>query len=1012
MFTTRLPRGVTSKEHASRHHRRLPQRRLKFEPLEQRRLLATTLNIDNPIVDVDEGQIAVNTGSFLDTNNDAVNVTASIGQITQDPGDGDLVWNRTLDSSGWGDGWLTTYPALAGDVNGDGLTDMIWRNSTGEKVLTSISLGNGSWSRTVDETTGRWGGWFEHPALTGDVNGDGNMDMLLLNDDPGNGFGGAVQVLTALADGNGGWTTVSHNTGLDSIWIDQYENCVPLIGDVDGNGRADLILRSYQMTGTPEDPQYRTHVLTLLSQVDGGWASETQTFGWGNGWFMQHPALTGDFNGDGRTDFTVSIDPGSSYDGTVQALTFISQGNGQWNSIRRSTGLDTIWIDSYPALAGDLNADGRTDLVLRRYDSGVQIRTLLSDGDYSQGTGDWAQSQHSSTWDNDWLDQYPAVMGDVDADGDDDMILRAYSGDNVQVLTFLAQDDGTWTTSKHPTSWSGDWLDAYPSSYTGSIHGDGATPPVLAGDVNGDGTTDLIFRFREDVPNGFQTHTAFSERGLWHAEYMANGWGNGWVDSYPALTGDINSDGLTDMVMRNGDGTKVLAAISQGDGTWATSQDLSAVWAQASDRMAVNGDVNGDGNMDMLLFDDRADNGFGGAIQLITALADGNGGWSTGSYNTGLDSIWIDQYENCVPLIGDVDADGRDDLILRSYQETDTPDGLKYRIHVLSLRYQDDGTWDSDMQIFGWGNGWLSGYPALTGDVDGDGDTDMMMLTDSPSYDDIVHVLTFLSDGNGGWRTVRHNTGLESRWLSLYANCVPLTGDVNADGRTDMILRSYDPVEGTQITTLFSTGDFAQSDDDTWTQYYQRFGWGNGWFSRYPGMAGDVDADGDCDLVVRSYENGVKMLTFFWQEDSGSWVSTLQRYGWGQRYLDNYPALGGDFDGDGGFDFILRDYATSGGVQTLLHTSQRGTWAWSFDTAGWMEPSQTVTITATDIPGNFDSGSFELVGAPLVEFSATTFSDEENSGVLVDLTRTGDLSRPTSVRIEFGSGSGDRRQRL
>ena len=55
---------------------------------------------------------------------------------------------------------------------------------------------------------------------------------------------------------------------MDGIWIDQYENCVPLIGnvDADANGRADLILRSYQLADTPEGPKLRTQAVDNLDE--------------------------------------------------------------------------------------------------------------------------------------------------------------------------------------------------------------------------------------------------------------------------------------------------------------------------------------------------------------------------------------------------------------------------------------------------------------------------------------------------------------------------------------------------------------------------------------------------------------------------------------------------------------------------------------------------------------------------------------------------------------------------
>ena len=373
---------------------------------------------------------------------------------------GDGTWQEPIsDQTGWGNGWIDQYPVLTGDFNGDERTDMILRNSTGSKVTTALSQGDGTWSLSVDDSPGRWNCWFERPELIGDVDGDGNMDMVLFDD---NGPGGTVRVLTCLADGGGGWSTVAHDTGLDSIWIDQYENCLPLIGNVNGDeyGRDDLILRSYQLADTPEGPKLRSQVLTLMSQGDGTWlASEPQVFGWGNGWFIQSPAITGDVDGNGTCDFLL-VNESASYDNEVQVLTFFSDGSGGWTSIRYDTDLPGAWASQYPALSGDFNGDARLDLILRTVDSARRIRTLFSDGDYSAGTGTWTQVETTMGWGSGWFN-LPALTGDFDADDQTEFVLRtsgdAYGEDGLQLLTFSSPGDGNWTSHRHSSGYtSGD----------------------------------------------------------------------------------------------------------------------------------------------------------------------------------------------------------------------------------------------------------------------------------------------------------------------------------------------------------------------------------------------------------------------------------------------------------------------------------------------------------------------------------------------------------------------------
>ena len=141
------------------------------------------------------------------------------------------------------------------------------------------------------------GGWFsqdQYPRLLGDVNGDGRADIV--------GFGFAA-TYTAFGQANGtfrGTVLASNVFGSSAVaggWFSE-DQATRLLGDVNGDGRADIV--GFGFAGT----------YTAFGQADGTFAAPilaSNIFGTGavaGGWFSQdqNPRLLGDVNGDGRAD--------------------------------------------------------------------------------------------------------------------------------------------------------------------------------------------------------------------------------------------------------------------------------------------------------------------------------------------------------------------------------------------------------------------------------------------------------------------------------------------------------------------------------------------------------------------------------------------------------------------------------------------------------------------------------------------------------------------------------------
>ena len=118
----------------------------------------------------------------------------------------------------WGDGsGVHAHPALTGDVNGDGLMDIVFVGQNwsggGLNIRTKLSNGNGTWT-SRSQVLGDGSGVHTHSALTGDVNGDGHMDIVFVGQ---NWSGGGLNIRTKLSNGNGTWISQSQVLG-DGLW--------------------------------------------------------------------------------------------------------------------------------------------------------------------------------------------------------------------------------------------------------------------------------------------------------------------------------------------------------------------------------------------------------------------------------------------------------------------------------------------------------------------------------------------------------------------------------------------------------------------------------------------------------------------------------------------------------------------------------------------------------------------------------------------------------------------------
>jgi uncharacterized protein (TIGR03437 family) len=336
-------------------------------------------------------------------------------------------------------------------------------------------------------------------------------------------------------------------------------------------------------------------------------------------------------------------------------------------------------------VTGDLNGDGKPDLVVTFSDSldagGRKLLVLMGNGDGSFTT--------RSAMD---LGQSFLLVAAVDLDGDKktDLIITApYKGDS---LVLSGNGDGTFQPPRmigrgvlRVADFNGDGKpDLLCSGLVVRLgNGDGtftnpiATPAaqnftalnfagaIAVGDFNGDG--------KLDVAHTSAWHDAFGMVWVWLGngdgtfrmlppnDQFSNGAGS---PTAPQVTvGDFNGDGKLDLAIGAGDvnsltgpTTFVGILLGNGDGTFRKGAAVSLFG-----NLLITGDVNGDGNADLISESEIALGNGDGTFQPPEAF--GYGQRSIGSNGTNL--LELRQYP---PLIAaDFDQDGKLDLAMPSH---------------------------------------------------------------------------------------------------------------------------------------------------------------------------------------------------------------------------------------------------------------------------------------------------------------------------------------------------------
>lgn len=303
--------------------------------------------------------------------------------------------------------------SAAGDVDGDGTPDYVAGAPDIGGGDGRVVVWSGATHHTVWEVTGPVGAfWGGSVGSAGDVDGDGHDDVLV-GAEEADGGRGTVEVLSGV-DGSRLWIASGRKSN------DGFGSAVGLVGDVDGDGVADLSVGAYrakQGRGTAY----------VLSGVDGVMIHQLNPQGDGQVFGQFFASGAGDVDGDGIGDVFVG-----DYAAGKANQADNPPGTGAAHVFSGATGERIHRFDA-PASGdgfgpgrgvGDLDGDGHDDLVIAGYTSSAGASEAGQATVYSGRTGEVLQVITSTTpGENFGVDALG--VGDVDGDGRTDFLVTA-----------------------------------------------------------------------------------------------------------------------------------------------------------------------------------------------------------------------------------------------------------------------------------------------------------------------------------------------------------------------------------------------------------------------------------------------------------------------------------------------------------------------------------------------------------------------------------------------------------
>jgi hypothetical protein len=433
-----------------------------------------------------------------------------------------------------------------GDLDGDGQLDFVTANIGSDDV--SLVLGGGVAFRPGLRYVA---GSSPLAVGLGDVNGDGTLDVAVIDEDIGNSSGGEVSVLPGYGDGTFAAARSLPLAGSTPLAV--------ALGDLDGDGRLDLVGANSGGSVT-------------VARGDGRGSFGAPTSVSLGAVPIANAVALADMDGDGHEDLvTAAVTSGldvhvvqvmrGAGDGTFGAPTAVNvgrnpsglaiadfDGDGKLDVASADTGDDQVTIllgrpllgparsfaaGSGPSsvVAGDFDGDGKIDLVV--------ADSTASDGGWLRGNGNgtFAAARTFATA----LHPQTVAAGDFDGDGRLDVVTAGR--DSKQASVLLGNGDGTFQAARN-----------YPLVSPGNDY----RASVVVADIDHDGKLDLAVALGGNVSVLFGVGDGTFDA----AVPSFSGLAFSAAPSYSLALGDLDGDGLVDVVTADTRGVGILLGLA------------------------------------------------------------------------------------------------------------------------------------------------------------------------------------------------------------------------------------------------------------------------------------------------------------------------------------------------------------------------------------------------------------------------------------------------------------------
>ncbi|MDK2126936.1 FG-GAP-like repeat-containing protein, partial [Parachitinimonas caeni] len=792
------------------------------------------------------------------------------------------------------DGWQADSQYLIGDLDGDGKTELVEIRQRADGMAVARSIG-GNLQILAETELGRWQANSRY--VLGDADGDRKVDLWQVSD-LGNGYARASLWQN---QGEGRFKQTRQDD-----WQATLSQMQIGAQDINADGRAELII-SYAY-GTSR------YFRSLRLDPNGSlYAAAVSADNW-----RDVPYLGGDFDGNGLGDIA-EITRGS--DNLDHFKTWL--GRQSWDYVAGSdTNLGRL---NAQYLSGDLDGDGRSELVqVWQNEVGQAVATPWQ----RQADGSLQRGQDSVL--GEWREGLTFRLSDQNGDHRADLIA-------IWPETNGRHSIAAWRHVEGQFVQSGDFS---------------RDTRFLDVDLNGDGRRDLL-EIRHDS-EGNAVARAWTSTGNGYAIGASTTLGP-WAADSQYLVADLDGDGQSDLVQirRRPDGQAVASRWLQRGGSLSQGSETELGRWDASNRYAL-GDVTGDGKADLWVISKQpnqplrlrislwqgSDSGFSaGPVSDpgvdLTDLAircqdiDGDGKQELLlSFRSGYRYFWSCTLDsngnlslighNSLPwqdgqfLDGDFNADGRMDLgeINRG------SDGLD---HFKQWQGRPDRYYNSAINDQALGQ---TGATYLSGDLSGDGRTDLLQLWRNSAGQTVATVWTAGAKGlERGADTLLGAWNPAARYQ---------LADQDGDGRADLIVttRQANGQHTLQSYRFDGSGLVQQGDFRRDTRFLDI----------------DFDADGKQDLLEIRHDANGDAIARQWTSTGNGYVEGVSSHL--GRWQADSQFLVGDLDGDGKPDLAEIRRRPDGQAEVRL----------------WIPSAQGLTLQSTTLLGRWNPGNRYLLG--------------------------------------------------